>query len=123
MRRIVAILLAGAISSPAAAAQWSCTNAGIAEIRCDSSGCEIERENFTQMSLGISDASVEICAYSGCFRGRVTIRRSAGELRFYHATVRTGDLAERAAIILDSGTGTALLRWGSFANAMRCTRD
>lgn len=123
MRFSSVILATVAFATPAAAADWSCSNADIAEIRCDSSGCEIERESFTPMSLGISDTSIEICAYSGCFRGRVSIRRSAGELRFYHAIVRTGGSAERAAIILDSSTGSALLRWGSFANVMRCTRD
>lgn len=106
---------------PAAAAEWKCNNRDIAEIRCGGGSCEIERESFTPMELSLTPTRIEICAYSGCFSGRVGIRRTAGDLVLYHATIRTGTLSEPAAIILDTRGRTALMRWSGFSNVMKCT--
>ena len=122
MRKISAIIVAAglAATTPAAAAEWQCSNQDLAEIRCGRDSCEIERESYTPMALTIAPAKVEICAYSGCFLGRVSIRRTAGPHVLYHATVRTGDRNERIAIILDTEGRTALMRWMGFSNVMRC---
>lgn len=124
MRKIIRLLASAGLAlagSSAAAAEWQCSNRDIAEIRCDSGSCDIERESYTPMALTLTPARMEICAYSGCFPGRVSIRRTAGDLVLYHASIRTGSASEGAAVILDTRTRTALLRWGGFANVMKCT--
>ncbi len=124
MRKTIKLLVSAGLAVagfPAAAAGWDCTNRDIAEIRCDRKSCDIERESFTPMELSLTPARVEICAYSGCFSGRVAIRRTAGDLVLYHAAIGTGGASGRAAIILDTRAQTALMRWGGFSNVMKCT--
>ena len=117
---VLALLLA---ASPAGAADWNCSNRNLAEIRCRAGSCEIvdEQDGFTQMELSISDARVELCAYSACSPGRVTLRRTAGTYTLYHASLR-GRTEGPVAIILDAADRTALMRWSGFANVMTCVR-
>lgn len=122
MRYCSTLLASLLISAPATAADWSCSNRGVAEIRCDADSCEIERESFTPMELSIAPGRVEICAFSGCFPGRVSLRRTAGPNILFHAIVRLGGASQPMAVILDTSTGTALMRWNGFANVMRCER-
>jgi hypothetical protein len=122
MRYCSTLLASLIISAPATAADWNCSNRDIAEIRCDAASCEIERESFTPMALSIAAGRVEICAFSGCFPGRVSLRRTAGPNILFHATVRLGGANQPLAVILDTSTGTALMRWNGFANVMRCER-
>jgi hypothetical protein len=124
MSKTVKLLVSAGLAAagfPAAAAEWRCSNGGIAEIRCDRASCDIERESFTPMGLSVTPTRIEICAYSGCFSGRVAIRRTAGDLVLYHAAIRTGTVIEPAAIILDTSARTALMRWSGFSNVMKCT--
>jgi hypothetical protein len=122
MRHGSTLLASLLLSAPAAAADWSCSNRDLAEIRCGADSCEIERESFTPMELSLAPGRVEVCAFSGCFPGRVTLKRTAGPHILFHAIVRLGGANQPLAVILDTSTGTALMRWNGFANVMRCER-
>ncbi len=122
MRRVPILLFMLSISTPSVA-QWNCSNRDIAEIQCGNDGCEIKQDSFTPMELSIDPGRVEICAYSGCFPGRIRIRRTADGNVLFHASVRIGGENRPMSVILDTSTGTALMRWGGLANVMRCTRN
>ncbi|HKY95054.1 MAG TPA: hypothetical protein VJL84_07085, partial [Kiloniellales bacterium] len=67
----LAVALTGA--SAAEAAGWSCRNEDL-EIRCDWDGCQ-SVEDFTPMEVHVAgDGTMEICAYSGCWRGQANQR-------------------------------------------------
>jgi hypothetical protein len=111
---------AAVFSSAGHAAEWSCSNRDLAEIRCGADGCEIERESFTPMSVTVADHRIEICAYSGCFAGAVTLRRTRGDHLLLSTSVRSGGAPETASVTLVRSSRTAVLVWKGFANVMRC---
>lgn len=103
-------------AAPAAAQDFNCRNEA-AEIRCQKLGCQVATQDFTPMSLSRTGAKLEICAYSGCWQGRIEFRRTRGAVTMLLTTVRGG---EPLSVIYDAPARTALMRWGDFAQPMTC---
>ena len=121
MRRLtIALLLAAPL--PALAQDFDCRNTA-AEIRCSAGACEVEKESFTPMQLSRRGATLELCAYSGCWHGEVLVRRTRGGIDLLFAEL-TGSAAGPGggslAVIYDRREKTAQMRWGDFSNAMVC---
>lgn len=125
--RYAASIMLLVTSSPALAANFSCRNTG-AEITCNKGKCEINvNDGFTPMSVSRTGQMLEVCAYSGCASGPITIRRNGGPMEILYAEVRwqntDGSLGKRdpLAVIYDRTSHTAIMHWGSYSNAMDCT--
>lgn len=125
MRYAAAVLLC--VASPTMAADFTCTNHA-AEISCNDGKCEIAPPGgFTPMSLSREGGMLEICAYSGCASGPVTIRRTRGKIDMLYAVVRWRNadgsvgVSSQLAVILDRKSRTAMMHWDSFSNVMDCT--
>jgi hypothetical protein len=116
---IPALLLA---PLPALAQDFHCRNTE-AEIRCVSTGCQVETESFTPMELRRTGNLLSICSYSACWEGPIRMRRSYEGITFLSASVRIGTPGEprRAPLsVMYDREGTAQIRWLGFSNAMRC---
>lgn len=123
-RRFAAALLLISGATPAAAQDFSCSNKS-AEISCADGACEVNSDGFTPMALGRKGNRLSICAYSGCWEGPITVRRSRGSIDLLYAQVRNSQAGasggmNELAIIYDRGSRTAQMRWGGFANSMDC---
>jgi hypothetical protein len=114
MRMLLPILLV--LPFPAVAADFSCRNAE-AEIRCDNGKCEVATESFTPMGVSRTGNILEVCAYSGCWKGPVLVRRSRGNIDLLYADLKNSD---SVAVIYDRKQRVAQMRWGGFANSMTC---
>ena len=120
MRRL--LIAAALLPLPATAQDFDCRNTG-AEIRCDQGKCEIEKESFTPMQLARRGATLELCAYSGCWHGPVLVRRSRGgvDMLFAELTASAaGTGGGSIAVLYDRRARVAQMRWGGFANTMTC---
>ena len=107
---------------PAAAQDFDCRNTG-AETRCDQGKCEFEKESFTPLQLTRRGATLELCAYSGCWHGPILVRRTRGGIYMLFADLRTsaaGPGGGSIAVLYDRGERVAQMRWGGFANTMTC---
>lgn len=113
MPRMLSLALA-LVPLPAAAADFTCRNTD-AEIRCADGACEIEAQAFTPMEVRREGTTLSICAYSGCWKGPVTMRRSRSGITFLQAQAN-GTLS----VMYDSKERVAMVRWGGFSNVMRC---
>ena len=88
----------------------------------------MKTEGFTPMSLSRSGADLEICAYSGCWRGPVLVRRTRGSIDLLYAgtgwvepeTDRPAPPSEPLAIIYNRKSKTVLMDWFGFSNVMSC---
>lgn len=122
MRLILAALPLLA-ASPALAQDFNCRN-DKAEIRCDSGACEIESNSFTPMGLTRRGATLSICAYSGCAKGPILMRRTRDGIELLHARVKWTQPGKREpeplSVIYDREQKTAQMRWGGFSNVMTC---
>lgn len=123
------LLVALAASTPAIAADFTCSNKA-AQISCGDGACEVTTDGFTPMSLSRTGRRLSICAYTGCWEGPVLVRRSAGPVDLLYARVSLsegtgGNAADKRdlAVIYDRTSRTAQMRWGGFANAMGCGTD
>lgn len=114
MLRMLSPVLA-LVPLPAAATDFTCRNTD-AEIRCADGACAIEAQAFTPMELRRENRTLSICAYSGCWKGPVTMRRSRSEITFLQAQAN-GTLS----VVFDPQERVAMVRWGGFSNVMRCT--
>lgn len=99
---------------PAAAADFHCRNTD-AEIWCATGKCGIETQSFTPMELRRTGSKLSICAYSGCWDGKLVEDRKHGAIELLFAEAHGG-----LAVIFDSGQAIAQIRWGGFAQVMRC---
>lgn len=110
------IALLALIPLPAAAQDFSCRNE-TAEIRCGDGACAIESASFTPMQLTRTGKTLQLCAYSGCWKGPILMRRTHGGVEMLHARLRgSGAIA----VIHDRKARIAQMRWGGFANTMTC---
>ena len=111
---------------PAAAQDFSCRNEA-AEIRCADGKCEVEAQAFTPMALERHGATLTLCAYSGCWEGRLLVRRTRGDIELLFAELRATGPERRPggsiAVIHDRRERTAQMRWGGFSNAMACEEE
>lgn len=113
MLRLLPLILA-LVPLPATAADFACRNSD-AEIRCAEGACAIETQAFTPMEVRREGATLSICAYSGCWKGPIAMRRTRGGISFLQA-----DANGMLSILHDAGARVAMVRWGGFANVMRC---
>lgn len=126
MRRASASLLCAILALAADGAQaggWSCRNEDL-EITCDWSGCRAS-DSFTPMEVHVAgDGTMEVCAYSGCWRGmanqRVQSNRwillAAENMQWMGSNGGTGAFG----LLLDRETGVAVLNGEGFAQPMLC---
>lgn len=121
---MIRAMLLLAVLAPLPALAQTCRNES-AETRCGRDGCATETASFTPMSLTLAPRSIQICAYSGCASGPVTLRRTRGGLALIHANVRWRGVdgpgaPEPIAVIHDRAGRTASMRWRGFSQAMAC---
>ncbi len=63
--------LASLCSTSYAQVSWQCTNKHV-EISCNEQSCQVQTESFTPFNIKINNnQKVSICAYSGCWSGKV----------------------------------------------------
>ena len=124
--RAVAALVAGLLPAALAAtpaAAWSCRNEDV-EVTCSWDGCKAS-ESFTPMEVHVSSEGImEICAYSGCWRGQANQRVSSNRWILLAAErmqwMGSGGGEGAFALALDRETGIAVLNGEGFAHPMLC---
>jgi hypothetical protein len=121
-------------SVPASAADFSCSNPG-AEIRCADGKCEflVPPEGFTPMHLSKTGPTLSICAYSGCWTGPVTLRRTVGQVSLIRARVKADGNAtsevksmsdfDDISVIYNGDSHSAQMTWAGFSNVMECEKN
>jgi hypothetical protein len=114
---LVPILAAGQASA------WSCRNEDV-EVTCGWDGCKAS-ESFTPMEVHVSsEGMMEICAYSGCWRGQANQRVSSNRWILLAAErmhwMGSGQSEGAFALALDRETGVAVLNGEGFAQPMLC---
>lgn len=119
----LALALLGTGLAAADAAAWSCRNEDL-EITCDRDGCRAT-DSFTPMEVHVSDQGVmEICAYSGCWRGQANQRVSSNRWILLAAErmewMGSGGGTGAFGLLLDRETGVAVLNGEGFAQPMLC---
>lgn len=108
----VLILAFGTASVPAMAAGYSCRN-GEFQIGCNKEKCE-NSDSFTPMQLSVDPDKkrVEICAYSGCWSGPLTVLGSDTQLIVGRGDQLQGEAPQGTrqasiALILDKGPSSS----------------
>lgn len=121
-----ALFLAVAIAaaSPVEAAEFSCRNRA-AEIRCEGGHCRPETDNFTPMQLTRVGNLLTLCAYSGCWEGRIGFSRSRSGVDFLQGTIRRLEPAGRAdvsrlSVLVSRREQTAQISWNGFFSVLEC---
>lgn len=120
LSRLPLLALAAALAAgPAegAAGDFTCRNTA-AEITCTAVRCEMNTDGFTPISLSREGGTLEVCAYSGCSKGRLDLIRTRGDLTLLHAPVPGG--IGPAAVVYDQKQQIATLLWGGYALPMSC---
>jgi hypothetical protein len=110
-------LSAGGAAQAAVSTDFTCRNAA-AEITCSASGCEVNSDGFTPMSVSRQGDRLEVCAYSGCWSGALDLIRTRGDLAILHATLERGQ--GQAAVAYNRKDQTATMLWGNYALALSC---
>lgn len=122
MRRIIKLaaaiaLVAQGSHTAAATTDVHCRN-GQAEISCEASGCEVKTDGFTPMALSRDGNRLEVCAYSGCWKGTLDLIRTRGDLSILHAGV--GGPIGPVAVVFNRTAKSAALTWGGMILPMSC---
>lgn len=112
-----AFLLASVLTASATAGDFACTNRS-AEISCSAGSCEVATDGFTPMSVSRAGKNVQICAYSGCWSGRLDLIRTRGNLTILHARLEDGQ--GQLTVSFDRSAKIATMLWGNFAQALNC---
>lgn len=112
-----AVLALGAAQAQAAQGVFNCRNAQ-AEVTCGAQACEINSDGFTPMGVSLSGNRLEVCAYSSCQSGTVSLRRVRGDLLIVHANV--GGVGGAAVVAFDRKQKIATLLWGNYALPLSC---
>lgn len=110
--------------SPAQAQDFSCRNA-TAEIRCGDGECRVETDSFTPMQLSRVGPLITLCAYSGCWEGKIVFSRSRSGVLFLQARMgrdRAAGEAEETllSVMLSRGDRAAQINWSGFFSVMEC---
>lgn len=112
-----ALLCMPAIVSAAAPGDFTCVNRN-AEINCSAEACEVETGGFTPMSLSREGNRIEVCAYSGCWKGPLDLIRTRGDLTILHARLSGGH--GQVSVSYDRKLKVASMIWGNFVQALSC---
>lgn len=120
--RLAAAVIVGA--SPAQAHDFSCRNEA-AEVRCGGGKCEVETESFTPMQLTRVGLVVTLCAYSGCWEGRIRFSRSRSGVQFLQARLgpaQSGSETDESmlSIMFSRRDRTAQIIWNGFFSVLEC---
>jgi hypothetical protein len=121
----ILMLTAWFSATPLSAANFICTNSA-AEIRCSGASCEVVTpdKGFTPMELRRTGNMLSICAYSGCWEGRIITQRTLDGVSVMQARLKpsTPDQNDGSAIsvIYNEAEKVAQMHWNGFANAMMC---
>ena len=116
-----AVLCGGSMASAAAPADFTCANRN-AEINCTAQACKVEIEGFTPMSVSREGNQLEVCAYSGCWKGPLDLIRTRGDLTILHARLGgwQGDGSAQVAVSFNRKEKIATMLWDNFAQALSC---
>ncbi len=127
MKSAFALAGASVLALPAAASahDFSCRNRA-SEIRYGAGECRSESESFTPMDLTRAGPVITLCAYSGCWEGRVRFERSRSGVHFLQGRVRrTGSAAQGGSSLLSimhsPRDGTAQINWNGFFSVLTCS--
>ena len=107
----------------AIARAWQCTND--IEVSCAAQKCTAS-ESFTPTSISLQETGrMEICAYSGCWRGRGTVTKSKGAVYFSAPKLKWSGVEKgeaRAIVALDTLDRLALVKVAGFAMPVHCKK-
>lgn len=123
----VAMAVCALTTTTVQAAQPSlhCTNRTM-EARCDGGQCSTMNEGFTPVQLTREGKRIELCAYSGCWEGKVSHRHEIGSNEFLLADLRDSEQgsapADKVAVMLNQATRHAQVSFADFALVMECSR-
>jgi hypothetical protein len=106
-----------------AAEAWTCRNEDL-EITCGADGCNAS-DSFTPMEVNVSSQGLmEVCAYSGCWRGQANQRVQSDRWILLAAErmqwMGSGGGEGAFGLLLDRATGVAVLNGEGFAQPMLC---
>ena len=123
MSRYAIVLLALTLN----ALQYSCTNPTF-EVTCTHSACTCERDAFTPINVTLDEPRhwMSVCAYSGCWEGRVMIRRwdHYRIVRGRHLRFTSSVTSSRAFLLIpDTHERRAMISGGGFAMPLECTES
>lgn len=113
----VPLALALAVPAQAAPGDFTCRNTA-AEITCKSSGCEINRDAFTPMSVSRTGNTLEVCAGESCMTGTLDLIRVRGDQTILHAVLARGQGG--VTVVHDRRGQIATMLWGNFAQPLSC---
>jgi len=121
LRTAVFVLALSAAAESALA--WNCRNEDL-EVTCGDDGCR-SSESFTPMDVHVSDEGLmEICAYTGCWRGQANQRVSSNRWILLAAErlqwMGSGGGTASFGLLLDRETGIAVLNGEGFAQPLLC---
>lgn len=95
-----------------------------AETRCGAGQCVTATDGFTPAQLSLAPEAVELCAYSGCWQGRVSFMHTQDQFTYITATLLDTPHAQAPAdvlnILYNSKGGYALANFADFALTMEC---
>lgn len=119
------IVLLAFLPANTVADTWNCTNT--IEIRCDSDGCEAEKNDaFTPMSVSFNETGkMSVCAYSGCWEGSGEVFKDGDFLvltgtNLKFSTASDDSMNQNILIALDKDDNIAVLKAGGFSHPLVC---
>lgn len=113
----IGTLFAACPALAAAPSDFTCANRN-AQISCDGKSCSVETDAFTPMSVSREGNRLEVCAYSGCWKGPLDLIRTRGDLTILHAQLEGGK--GQASVTYDRKQKVATMLWGNFVQALSC---
>ncbi|HEY0111941.1 MAG TPA: hypothetical protein VGB59_02185 [Allosphingosinicella sp.] len=124
MKKRAAALAILAIPSAALARDFSCRNEA-AEIRCEAGECRVETGSFTPMQLTRLGSAIRLCAYSGCWEGRLSFSRSRSGVDFLQSRLRRSGSADEVdrsvlSVMFSRAERTAHMNWNGFFSLLTC---
>ena len=106
---------------------WLCQNKDF-QISCSNGSCDVTSptDGFTPMEVTFQNGHMNVCAYTGCWKGTPTIVEDdqivyafSHNLKWIHSS---DPKPESFQIALNKSTKVAVLNGGGFAHAMHCEK-
>lgn len=127
---MAAFIAAGLAAAAAMAAEeaWHCRNQ--VEVWCTADGCAAAPpDEFTPLDVHVGTRSgLTVCAYSGCWEGRVRARKIAGRYiwagdNLPFSSAEEGKMTADVTVLLFAGEGVGFVRAGGLATPLLCERS
>jgi hypothetical protein len=106
---------------------WRCRNQ--IEVWCTADGCAAAPPGeFTPLDIHVATPSgLSVCAYSGCWEGRVRARKIAGRYLWAgdnlpFSTASEGAMTADVTVLLFAGEGVGFVRAGGIATPLLCEK-